>query len=177
MLPARKSSSRRFFPHTWKAYFSVCGEMNWHSRTCVVYRILLSLQQGVVQALALRTVRSQISALAVYFQRPLAAHSLIRTFVQGIRHVAPPVRPPLPSWDLNLVLSALQRAPFEDIREIPLLTLSQKVVFLVAITSIRRVSELAALSCKAPYLVIHQDKAVLRPQPSFLPKVVSGLSH
>ena len=50
-------------------------------------------------------------------------------FVQGVCHVAPPVRPPLPSWDLNLVLSALQRAPFEDIRKIPLLTLSQKVFF------------------------------------------------
>ena len=86
--------------------------------------------------------------------------------------MAPPVRPPLPPWDLNLVLSVLQGAPFEDIRKIPLFTLSQKVFFLVAITSIRRVSELAALSCKAPYLVIHKDKVVLRPQPSFLLKVV-----
>ena len=43
------------------------------------------------------------------------AHSLVRTFVQGVRHVAPPVRPPLPPWDLNLVLLVLQEAPFEDI--------------------------------------------------------------
>lgn len=70
------------------------------------------------------------------------------------------------------MLSVLQKPPFEYIREIPLLTLSQKVVFLVAITSARRVSELAALSCKSPYLVLHKDKAVLRPQTSFLPKVV-----
>ncbi|CAJ0934786.1 unnamed protein product [Ranitomeya imitator] len=47
------------------------------------------------------------------------------------------------------------------------------VAFLVAITSIRRVSELAALSCRPPFLVIHQDKVVLRLPPSFLPKVVS----
>lgn len=46
------------------------------------------------------------------------------------------------------------------------------MVFLVAITSARRVSELAALSCKSPYLIIHRDKVVLRQQPSFLPKVV-----
>ena len=56
--------------------------------TYVVSRILLFLQRGVDQALALSTVKSQISALAVYFQRPLAAHSLVRTFVQGVRHVA-----------------------------------------------------------------------------------------
>ncbi|CAJ0920217.1 unnamed protein product [Ranitomeya imitator] len=47
------------------------------------------------------------------------------------------------------------------------------VTFLVAITSIRRVSELAALSCRPPFLVIHQDKVVFRPPPYFLPKVVS----
>lgn len=45
--------------------------------------------------------------------------------------------------------------------------------FLVAITSARRVLELAALSCHVPYLVIHEDKVVLRPCPLFLPKVVS----
>ena len=60
-------------------------------------------------------------------------------YVQGVRHVAPPERPPLPPWDLNSALSVLQRAPIEDILEIPLLTLSQKVVFLAAITSVRRV--------------------------------------
>ena len=68
-------------------------------------RILLFLQRGVDQALALSTVKSQISALAVYFQRPL-----VRTFVQGVRHVAPPVRPPLPPWDLNLVYFGASRS-------------------------------------------------------------------
>ena len=103
--------------------------MKWHPRTYVMSQILLFLKRGVDQALALSTVKSQISALAVYFQRPLAAHSLQRTFVQGVRHVAPPVRPPLPPWDLNLVLSVLQDAPFEDIRKIFLLTLSRRCFF------------------------------------------------
>lgn len=44
----------------------------------------------------------------------------------------------------------------------------------MAITSAWRVSLLAALSCKSPYLVLHKDKAVLRPHPLFLPKVVSA---
>ena len=44
----------------------------------------------------------------------------------------------------------------------------------MAVTSLRRVSELAALSCLDPFLVFHQDKVVLRPVPSFLPKVVSA---
>lgn len=44
----------------------------------------------------------------------------------------------------------------------------------IAITSARRVSELAALSCREPYLILHHDKVMLRPYPSFLPKVISG---
>ncbi|CAJ0954934.1 unnamed protein product, partial [Ranitomeya imitator] len=46
----------------------------------------------------------------------------------------------LETWDLNLVLTALHAL------------LSQKVVFLVAIASLRRVSELTALSCRRPFL-------------------------
>ncbi|CAJ0940565.1 unnamed protein product [Ranitomeya imitator] len=49
-----------------------------------------------------------------------------------------------------------------------------KVAFLVAITLIRRVSELATLSCRVPFLNFHQDKVVLRPSQSFLPKVISS---
>ncbi|CAJ0918503.1 unnamed protein product, partial [Ranitomeya imitator] len=81
---------------------------------------------------------------------------------------------PLEAWDLNLVLSALQEAPFELLQEVSLTYLSWKVLFLVAITSIKRVLELADLSCQAPFLQFHQDKVVLKPAPSFLPKVVSS---
>ncbi|CAJ0930814.1 unnamed protein product [Ranitomeya imitator] len=51
------------------------------------------------------------------------------------------------------------------------------VAFLVAVTSIRRVSELAALSCQVPFLNFNQDKVVLRTYLSFLPKHVSSFHH
>ncbi|ETE67099.1 hypothetical protein L345_07119, partial [Ophiophagus hannah] len=51
-----------------------------------------------------------------------------------------------PSWDLQRALQALTRPPFEPLRSVSLHMLSIEVVFLVAITSARRVSELAALS-------------------------------
>lgn len=53
---------------------------------------------------------------------------------------------------------------------ISLVLLTQKVIFLVVITPTRRVLELAALFCKELFLVLHHDKVVLRPLPSFLPK-------
>lgn len=46
-----------------------------------------------------------------------------------------------------------------------------KTIFLVAITSARRVSELGALSCRSNLCVFHRDKVVLHLEPSFRPKV------
>ncbi|CAJ0963288.1 unnamed protein product [Ranitomeya imitator] len=79
---------------------------------------------------------------------------------------------PLEPWDLNLVLGVLQQSPFEPLQEVSLSLLSWKVAFLVAVTSIRRISELAALSSQVPFLNFHQGKVVLRTSPSFLLKVV-----
>ncbi|XP_056403647.1 LOW QUALITY PROTEIN: cyclin-dependent kinase 12 [Hyla sarda] len=120
--------------------------------------------------LAISSLKSQVSVRSILFQRLLASNSSVRTFLQGVAHEIPPYRSPTPHWYLNLVLSDLQSAPFEPI----LRFLSWKVSFLVGVTSIRRVSELAALSCQPPFLILHQDKAVLRPVPSFQPKVVSS---
>lgn len=61
------------------------------------------------------------------------------------------------------------------IRDLPLSTPTYKVVFLVAITSARQVSELVALSYKEPFLDLHSNNVVLRPWTSFMPRVVSAL--
>ena len=51
--------------------------------------------------------------------------------------------------------------------------LSFKTLFLVAIASARRASELAALRADPPYLQFFKDKVVLHPDVTFLPKFVS----
>ncbi|CAJ0968421.1 unnamed protein product [Ranitomeya imitator] len=81
-----------------------------------------------------------------------------KDFSSGVSRLVPPYRRPLETWDLNLVLTVLQEPPFEPLKEVSLRLPAQKVVFLVAITSLRRVSELTALSCRRPFLAFHQDK-------------------
>lgn len=71
------------------------------------------------------------------------------------------------------MIYVLKRSPFDTIREILLEDLTYKVALMVAIGSVRCISELAALFCKEPFLVLNMDKMVLRPKPFFLPKVVS----
>lgn len=70
-------------------------------------------------------------------------------------------------------LSVLQRPLFETIQGLLLVLLTRKVVYLVTITSAKRVSELVALSCRGPFLVLHRDKVIIHPHSSFLQKAVS----
>ncbi|XP_074866740.1 phospholipase B-like 1 isoform X2 [Carettochelys insculpta] len=71
---------------------------------------------------------------------------------------------PLPTWDLNLVLSKLMAPPFEPLASCSMLFLTYKVAFLVAITSARRVSELRALMVDPIYTMFHKDKPQASPR-------------
>ncbi|XP_073431525.1 uncharacterized protein [Dendrobates tinctorius] len=174
MINARKPASARIYHGTWKVFFLWCREHGVAPLSFSVPNILAFLQSGLDAGLAPSSLRRQISALSVLFQRKIANVMQVKTFIQGVSHLVPPFRAPLDAWDLNLVLGVLQEAPFEPLQEVGLPYLTREVVFLVAITSIRRVSELAALSCRAPFLTFFKDKVVLRPPPPFLPKVVSS---
>lgn len=63
-------------------------------------------------------------------------------------HSVSPRQASLAPWELNLLLSGLQASFFEPIRDLSLADLTQKVVFLVLITSAWRMFTLAASSWK-----------------------------
>lgn len=77
---------------------------------------------------------------------------------------APSLRPPLSPWDLHLVL---QKPSYEPIWDIPFGDLTSKRSFLVTITSVRCVYELAALSCKELFLNLNRNKM----DPALLPNL------
>ena len=76
----------------------------------------------------------------------------------------------IPSWNLSLVLHQLTKAPFEPLREASLKHLTFKTVFLLALGSGKRKSEIHAWQHKN---IRHQSdwsKVSLFPSPSFLSK-------
>ena len=76
----------------------------------------------------------------------------------------------IPSWNLSLVLHQLAKAPFEPLREASLKHLTFKTVFLLALGSGKRRSEIHAWQHKN---IRHQSdwsKVSLFPSPSFLSK-------
>jgi hypothetical protein len=86
----------------------------------------------------------------------------------------PLASPVLPTWRLELVLAALNKGPFEPLNVADLKHLTWKAVFLVAITSARRVSELQALCHMEPYTVFRDSGVTLATNSGFVPKVNSA---
>ena len=74
------------------------------------------------------------------------------------------------SWDLDVVLAALAKPLFEPLESASLKHISTKVAFVVAITSMKRVGELHALSvCSECYRMDPGRRSIsLRPNSSFL---------
>ncbi len=98
--------------------------------------------------------------------------SLFR-LLRGARWLNPPRPPFIPSWDLALVLRALQIAPFEPLQSADLKILSMKTLQLVALAFIKRVGDLLAFSFNESCLEFGpgDGQVVLRPQPGYVPKV------
>ena len=78
----------------------------------------------------------------------------------------------IPPWNLEVVLSALKKPPYEPIESADIRALTLKTVFLVALTSARRVSEIHAL--RADSVSLSNATVTMFTDPAFLPKVATS---
>lgn len=102
---------------------------------------------------------------------PLASLPAVRTWLRGVGVQHPFKRRIVPSWDLGVVLDAITRAPYYPLHLCTLKHLTLRTVFLLAITSARRASELHALTVER--LVRHGGGYTAHVAEGFLPKVAS----
>ncbi|XP_061474004.1 store-operated calcium entry regulator STIMATE isoform X1 [Rhineura floridana] len=178
ILASRRPSTTRIYQHTWVAFSKWCQSHHHDPSQATVHQVLQFLHSGFMMGLRPNTLRRHASTLSsiLSVSSPgdhISSHPFIKRFLRGVALRSPAVVHRFPSWSLPKVLQALQRPPFEPIRTVPLRILSFKVLFLIAITSARRVSELGALSSARHLCVFHKDSVVLKTDPSFRPKVDS----
>ncbi|XP_068121376.1 uncharacterized protein [Hyperolius riggenbachi] len=169
LLACRKPTTRRKYNKVW--YTFSAWKQKDASRSDDITSVLEFLQQGVKLGLTVSTLRAQVSALSVFLSRRLSADIYVKNFLRSVERSQPIPQKLVPPWDLSLVLDFLTSDKFEPLDSVPLKFLTLKVVFLVAITSARRIGDIQALSIKDPYMIIHSDKIVFRLDPSYLPKV------
>ncbi|ETE72882.1 Zinc finger protein, partial [Ophiophagus hannah] len=157
-----KPSTTRIYDATWRVFCLWCLKEDL---------IPTSTEKG----LASNTLRRQVAALSSVLSwesfSSLSHHPSVWRFLKGASNLHPLVVHRYPSWDLLKGLQALTEPPFEPLRLVSLQFLTLKVGFLVAITSARRVSELAALSVRQDLCTFHDNRVVLRLDPTFIPKV------
>ena len=93
-------------------------------------------------------------------------------FCKNLAREVPREKFKFPKWDLTIVLKGLREAPFEPLEDIDLKYLSFKTVFLIALASAARVSELHALSAESGFIRFTVDKSTvfLAPVIGFLAK-------
>ena len=92
----------------------------------------------------------------------------------GVRRLRVPERHLIPSWDLLVVLRALTGPPFEPLETVDIKFVSLKTALLLALTSVKRVGDMQALSVSPSCLQfsIAGDRVVMRPNAAYTPKVV-----
>ncbi|KAL0198644.1 hypothetical protein M9458_007184, partial [Cirrhinus mrigala] len=139
-------------------------------RLCGIKSVLSFLQEGLDRHLSASTLKVHVAAIS-------ANHDLVGGRSVGKHDLIIRLNPPrshlIPSWDLAVVLQGLQQDPFEPLQSVELDALSFKTALLTALTSIKRVGDLQALSVNSSCLEFGpaDSHVVLRPRPGYVPKV------
>ncbi|KAK0154463.1 Phosphoacetylglucosamine mutase [Merluccius polli] len=166
----------------WRLFSLWCKDRGLDPKTCPVEVVLHFLQSLLDTRRAASTLRVYAAAISAFHDLigglSIGKHRMVSQFLKGANRLRPGRCLRAPSWDLPLVLRSLTTAPYEPLGQTDLKFLTQKTVFLLALCSTKRVSELHALSVSTECMRWKpEDAAVsLWPNPFFLPKVLNPQS-
>ncbi|KAJ8009614.1 hypothetical protein DPEC_G00090730 [Dallia pectoralis] len=174
ILHSRAPATRKAYAARWKLFTSWCRERQVDPVNCPVFAVLEFLQHRFSTGLSPSTLKVYVAALSACHVPlngvSLGRHPLVSRFLRGARRLRPAAGMRVPSWDLAIVLEGLSRAPFEPIEEVPDKFVTLKTVFLLAISSLKRIGDMQALSVAPSCLDFSPGmvKAFLLPSPGAL---------
>ncbi len=174
---ARAPSTRHAYALKWNLFVEWCSSHREDPRRCPIRVVLSFLQQGLERRLSPSTLKVYVAAIAANHDpvegKSVGKHDWVVRFLRGARRLNPPRPPSIPSWDLSLVLRALQQGPFEPLQTVEPKFLSMKTLLLLALASIKRVGDLHAFSVDDSCLQFGpaDSQIILRPRPGYVPKV------
>lgn len=144
-----RAGTQRDYNAKYNRFCSWCSERKINPFSISIVQCADFLTYLYHEGLQYRTIsgyRSMLSAiLPPIADKPVGQHPYIIRMLRGIFNERPPQTKLLPEWDLPLVLSMLQKYPFEPIAKTSLKYVTFKTVFLTAITTFRRTGDLQAL--------------------------------
>jgi hypothetical protein len=146
----RRSSTNRLYDSRWRIFTTWAEEQGINPFDPTAPQLARFLHHlCTVKGLDPQTVKGYRTTLASVLN-PLGVSDAINSpvlsqLLKGLEIAQPRQSPVIPSWDLGIVMSALRCAPYEPLGSASLKDLTYKTVFLVAMASGGRRSELQAL--------------------------------
>ena len=158
-----RKGTRQDYIAKFQKFSSWCSEKQIDPYSATLKQIsdfLASLFDSGLQYRTISGYRSMLSAVLKPIENHLVGqHPYITRLIKGVFNSRPPQRKLLPEWDLGIVLKALEKDPFEPLKEAYLKYITFKAVFLVAITTFRRCSDLQSLRIESQSMQI-QSKGI-----------------
>ena len=158
MVASWRSGTRRDYSVKFKKFNSWCTERKIDPHAATLTNCADFLSSLFQVGLKYRTISGYRSMLSVMLPQingyPVGQHPDIIRLLKGVFNSRPPVKQLVPEWDLKKILELLSNPPFEPMNKISLKCLTWKTIFLTAISTFRRCSDLQALRCDAGFMNI-----------------------
>ena len=144
-----RTGTQKDYVSKFKKFSSWCDSREIDPYNATLTQIADFLTHLYTSGLQYRTIagyRSMLSSILDSVEnRPVGQHPYIVRLLKGIFNSRPPKSKLLPEWELPKVLKMLEKGPFEPMGKASLKHITLKTVFLVAITTFRRCSDLQSL--------------------------------
>ena len=178
--PTRPSTAKSY-DGKWQKWADWAEARNLDPCQAPVTEVAEFLLDLFKQGLAPQTIKGYKTSLSSVFKKIGRGHIIndqaLSSMMQSFTIQKPRPSRTMPNWELGLVLERLKQKPYEPMREASLKYLTLKTVFLLALASGNRRSELQALMYNDEYCLVEKDgsKATIHFAPGFLRKNRSPL--
>ena len=144
-----RSGTQKDYKCKFRKFYSWCREREidpYLASLDICANFLTSLFDKGLKYRTIAGYRSMLSSVLPPIDNVrVGQHPYIIRLLKGVFNSRPPVRKLLPEWDLPSVLDMLKQPPFEPMQTARLKYITWKTIFLIAITTFRRSSDLQAL--------------------------------
>ena len=170
----RRPSTIKIYSARLRPYYDWCRGREVSPTRAPIAVIADFLRTRFEEGLTTSTVRGYLSAIqAIHTRCPngetIKDSQAIHFMIEAMNIECPRRRKIIPAWDLPTVLDFLNKDPFEPIQSASLRNIAIKTVFLIAVASGRRCSELHALAID-DHIVFSRSGVTLYFNPGFLAK-------
>ena len=173
MANARKTSTQTVYDARLRIYICWCEERHIDPTSATIPNIAdFFMYLHSVRKCKPNTISGYKSAISLIHKDSarISSNSDLCSLIKGLFNLNPAVRHLTPNWNLPLVLLVLTKHPFEPLQSAELKFLTFKTVFLLALATASRVSEIHSLTLDTGHFRKEKKGIRLLPNMQFLAK-------